>query len=115
MNPPTLLSCLASQRGLSEEAAQRLLFRRGVGPWKWPLVWLVRQRRPEIFRADGEVLRFVGQARNRAQFEDAIETIHSRLISEQPFWRGTLGLRVSSSRLRSLAYDVFRNAPAAPE
>ncbi len=110
MNQPTLLSCLASQRGLSEEAAQRYLFRRGVGPWKWPLVWLLLRRRPEIFRADREVLRFVEQARNPSQFEDAIETIHTRLLGEQPFWRGTLGLRVSSGRLRSVAYEAFAQA-----
>lgn len=115
MNQPTLLSCLVSQRGISEETARRLLFRRGVGLWKWPLVWLLHQRRPEIFRADWEVLRFVGQARNRAQFEDAIETIHSRLLTEQPFWRGALGLRVSSGRLRSFAYEVFRKAAATPK
>ena len=115
MNQPTLLSCLASQRGISEEAAQRLLFRRGVGPWKWPFVWLLNHRRPEVFRADKEVLRFVAQARNRAQFEDVIETIHSRLVPEQPFWRGLLGLRVSSGRLRSLAYEVFNKAAAAPQ
>ena len=115
MNQPTLLSCLASQRGISEEATHRLLFRRGVGLWKWPLVWLLHQRRPEIFRADAEVLRFVAQARSHAQFEDAIETIHSRLLNEQPFWRGTLGLRVSSSGLRKLACDAFRKAAANPQ
>ena len=110
MDQPTLLSCLTRQYGLSEEAAQRLLFRRGVGPWKWPLVWLLLRRRPEIFRADREVLRFVAQTSNPSQFEDAIETIHTRLLTEQPFWRGTLGLRVSSKRLRSLAYGAFRES-----
>ncbi len=103
----TLASIPTAKRGVPPDDVPRELFRKGVGPWKWPLVCLLHSRGPEIFRADWEVVNFLATTTNLAQFEDVIDTVHARLIGERPFWRGTFGLRISARRLNRLAREVF--------
>lgn len=107
MSQPTLASRIAAEYGISPETACHELFRRGVGPWKWPLIRLLHWHRPEIFRSDWEVVTLAGKTTNLAQFDDVIDAVHSRLIGEEPFWRGLLGLRVSARRLTHLARQTF--------
>lgn len=103
----TLTSIISAKRSIPPGQVPRELFRKGVGPWKWPLVCLLHSRRPEIFRADWEVVNFLTETTDLAQFEDVIDTIHARLIGERPFWRGVLGLRISARRLNRLAREIF--------
>ena len=99
----TFQSAFCAYAGCAESAFERTLFRRALYRHALPLASLIRYLSPDFFRADLELIRWVGADDSLAEIEEDIRRFSYDIEVRRRWLRTGLRLHLNPTRLRNLA------------
>ena len=105
----TFAALFCQRYGGAPDALERRVLRRCLYRTSLlPLAWLVRKSDPDFFRADLQMITDIRAATTEAQVREILTDHHTEFL-KRGFLRNRLKLRVSRTKLISLARAVLRS------
>ncbi|HTI69853.1 MAG TPA: hypothetical protein VMF06_07795 [Candidatus Limnocylindria bacterium] len=102
-----LLNRFCKRFGGELEGAEHRLLLESVPAWKRPLWFLVNRFNPYAFEHDREAIRDAARATSLEDVDHVLENLRYRSRTNPNVWRNSIKLRLSATRLLSIARKCF--------
>lgn len=109
----TFSEMYCARHGVDAAEYERRMFRDGLYPHARWILGLLLLAGPDYFAPDREFIRAVGQLRSRRLLHGEIGEFHTH-PRNRGFWRITLRLRVSTTRVRRLIEANWQGPDSRP-